>query len=144
QVDSERLDSEQAHLDRAFEHAIVEQIAGWCKLAEERLAPRVRCIITPGNDDPKAIDPVLKAASRIESPEGEICDLGPVVMASCGDVTPTPWNTEREDPEGELPRRLEARLRQAPKATKMVVNFHCPPYGSGLPFAAELASQLRR
>ena len=139
----ERLESEQAHLDRAFEHAIVEQIEGWCKLAEERLAPRVRCIITPGNDDPKAIDPVLKAASRIESPEGEICDLGPVVMASCGDVTPTPWNTEREYPEEELARRLEAILDQAPKASKMVVNFHCPPYGSGLDFAAELDPQLR-
>src|SRR5207247_3311943 len=141
--DIDRLESEPAPLARAFEHAIVEQIEGWCKLAEERLAPRVRCIITPGNDDPKAIDPVLKAASRIESPEGEICDLGPVVMASCGDVTPTPWNTEREYPEEELARRLEAILDQAPKASKMVVNFHCPPHGSGLDFAAELDPQLR-
>ncbi|OLB89564.1 MAG: hypothetical protein AUI15_25930 [Actinobacteria bacterium 13_2_20CM_2_66_6] len=84
-ADIERLESEPAHLERAFERAIIEQIEGWCKLAEERLAPRVRCIITPGNDDPKAIDPVLKAGPRIESPEAEICELGPVVMASCGD-----------------------------------------------------------
>jgi Icc-related predicted phosphoesterase len=139
----EQLESEPGHLDRAFEHAIIEQIEGWCRLAEERLAPAVRCIITPGNDDPKAIDPVLKAAPRIESPEAELCELGPVLLASCGDVTPTPWNTEREYPEEELARRLEAILDGAPAGAKVVVNFHCPPYGSGLDFAAELDPQLR-
>ena len=142
-ADIERLESEPAHLERAFERAIIEQIEGWCKLAEDRLAPRVRCIITPGNDDPKAIDPVLKAGPRIESPEAEICELGPVVMASCGDVTPTPWNTEREYAEDELARRLEAILGQAPTGSKMVVNFHCPPYGSRLDLPAELDPQLR-
>jgi len=141
--DIERMENDAAHLNGAFERAIIEQIKGWCTLAEERLKPNVRCIITPGNDDPKAIDPVLKAAGRIESPEAEICDLGPVLMASCGDVTPTPWNTEREYPEDELGRRLEKILEGAPQGSKVVVNFHCPPYGSGLDFAAELDPQLR-
>jgi Icc-related predicted phosphoesterase len=139
----ERMENDSAYLDNAFRGAIIEQIEGWCKLAEERLAPKVRCIITPGNDDPKAIDPVLKSAPRIESPEAELCELGPVLLASCGDVTPTPWNTEREYPEEELGRRLEAILDPAPAGAKVVVNFHCPPYGSGLDFAAELDAQLR-
>ena len=79
-----RLESDQSVRDAAFERAIVEQIEGWCRLAEERLDPKVRCIITPGNDDPTAIDPVLKAAPRIESPEAELCEVGPVLLASCG------------------------------------------------------------
>ena len=141
--DIERMENDPRYLDHAFKEAIIEQIKGWCALAEERLATKVRCIITPGNDDPKAIDPVLKAAPRIESPEAELCELGPVLMASCGDVTPTPWNTEREYPEEELGRRLEAILDPAPAGAKVVVNFHCPPYGSGLDFAAELDPQLR-
>ena len=141
--DIERMENDAPYLDKAFKGAIIEQIEGWCALAEQRLAPRVRCIITPGNDDPKAIDPVLKAAPRIESPEAELCELGPVLMASCGDVTPTPWNTEREYPEEELGRRLEAILAPAPPGAKVVVNFHCPPYGSGLDFAAELDETLR-
>jgi Icc-related predicted phosphoesterase len=141
--DIERMENDPPYLDHAFKEAIIEQIKGWCALAEERLATKVRCIITPGNDDPKAIDPVLKAAPRIESPEAELCELGPVLMASCGDVTPTPWNTEREYPEEELGRRLEAILDPAPAGAKVVVNFHCPPYGSGLDFAAELDPQLR-
>ena len=139
----ERMENDPNYLVGAFEHAIIEQIQGWCKLAEERLPATVRCIITPGNDDPKAIDPVLKSAPRIESPEAELVELGPVLMASCGDVTPTPWNTEREYPEEELGRRLEAILDPAPAGTRVVVNFHCPPYGTGLDFAAELDSELR-
>ena len=141
--DVERMENDPNYLVGAFEHAIIEQIQGWCKLAEERLPATVRCIITPGNDDPKAIDPVLKSAPRIESPEAELVELGPVLMASCGDVTPTPWNTEREYPEEELGRRLEAILDPAPAGTRVVVNFHCPPYGTGLDFAAELDSELR-
>ena len=138
----ERMEQEKPYLEAAFERAIVDQIEGWCRLAEERLASKVRCIITPGNDDPRSIDAVLRAASRIESPEAEICDLGPVLMASCGDVTPTPWNTEREYSEEELGARLEKILEPAPAGNKMVVNFHCPPYGSGLDFAAELDANL--
>jgi len=141
--DVERMENDPTYLVGAFERAIIEQIQGWCTLAEERLPATVRCIITPGNDDPKAIDPVLKSAPRIESPEAELVELGPVLMASCGDVTPTPWNTEREYPEEELGRRLEAILDPAPAGSKVVVNFHCPPYGTGLDFAAELDSELR-
>jgi Icc-related predicted phosphoesterase len=141
--DIERMENDSAYLDSAFKGAIIEQIKEWCKLAEDRLAPKVRCIITPGNDDPKAIDPVLRSAPRIECPEAELCELGPVLLASCGDVTPTPWNTEREFPEEELGRRLEAILDPAPPGAKVVVNFHCPPYGTGLDFAAELDDSLR-
>ncbi|HKW07414.1 MAG TPA: metallophosphoesterase [Candidatus Dormibacteraeota bacterium] len=137
-----RLERDEPHRHAAFERAIIEQIEGWCKLAEERLAPGVRCIITPGNDDPKSIDPVLANAPRIESPEGELAELGPVLLASCGDVTPTPWNTDREFPEDELQARLEKILAPAPPGSKVVVNFHDPPYGTGLDYAAELDANL--
>jgi len=138
----ERMEREPAHLVDAFTAAIAEQVDGWCKLAAERLDDRVRCIITPGNDDPVAIDPVLRSAERIECPERELCEIGPVLLASCGDVTPTPWNTEREFPEEELERRLAAILEPAPKGARVVANFHNPPYGSGLDYASELDKAL--
>jgi uncharacterized protein len=138
----QRMQDDSAFLTKAFTLAIAEQVEGWCKLAEERLDPKVRCIITPGNDDPIAIDAVLRSAPRIECPERELCEIGPVLLASCGDVTPTPWNTEREFPEEELERRLAAILDRAPKSARVVANFHNPPYGSGLDYAAELDKTL--
>ena len=140
--DFARMEADSGYLARAFTAAIAEQVEGWCRLAEERLDPNVRCIITPGNDDPLAIDPVLKSSPRIECPEGELCEIGPVLLASSGDVTPTPWNTEREYPEDELYDRLAAILDPAPADAKLVVNFHDPPYSSGLDFAAELDETL--
>jgi uncharacterized protein len=138
----ERMEDDAAYLSRAFTGAIAEQVEGWCRLAEERLDEKVRCIITPGNDDPLAIDPVLRSAPRIECPERELCEIGPILLASCGDVTPTPWNTEREFSEDELGRRLSAILDPAPAGAKIVANFHNPPYSSGLDFAAELDETL--
>ena len=137
-----RMESDPKYLGEAFTAAIAEQVEGWCKLAEERLDPNVRCIITPGNDDPLAIDPVLRSAPRIECPEGELVEVGPVLLASCGDVTPTPWDTEREYSEEELQARLEKILEPAPAGAKVVANFHNPPYGSGLDYAPELDKTL--
>jgi uncharacterized protein len=137
-----RLEGDPKEVDRAFRREIVAQIDRWCLMAGERLAPQVQCIITPGNDDPLEIDPVLKAAPRIESPEGELYDLGPVLLASCGDVTPTPWNTEREFSEEELGKRLAKMMDAVPKGREVIVNFHNPPFSSGLDFAAELDATL--
>jgi Icc-related predicted phosphoesterase len=140
--ETERLEKDAQHLDRAFRREIKAQVDAWCALAAERLDPSVRCLITPGNDDPLEIDAVLKAAPRIECPEGELCDLGPVLVASCGDVTPTPWNTEREFSEEQLGKRLAKMLDTVPAGRQVVVNFHNPPYSSGLDFAAELDANL--
>jgi Icc-related predicted phosphoesterase len=137
------LEDDPAAVDRLFRAEIVEQVGQWCDLAAERLDPSVRCIITPGNDDPLEIDAVLRAAERIECPEAELCELGPVLLASLGDVTPTPWNTEREYEEDELAERIATIMDQVPVGRSTVVNFHCPPYGSGLDTAPELDETLK-
>jgi Icc-related predicted phosphoesterase len=138
-----RLGEDAGRLDRLFRQEIVAQIGRWCELADERLAPEVRCIITPGNDDPMDIDAVLHGAQRVECPEGELCDLGPVLLASLGDVTPTPWNTEREYSEEELADRIAAVMDGVPDGRPSIVNFHCPPYASGLDEAPELDETLK-
>ncbi|HUA05328.1 MAG TPA: hypothetical protein VMB27_15595 [Solirubrobacteraceae bacterium] len=137
------LEQDPAAVDELFRREIVAQIGRWCDLAAERLDAHVRCIITPGNDDPFEIDAVLKDAERIECPEAELCDLGPVVLASLGDVTPTPWNTDREYEEDELGQRIAAIMDQIPAGRPSVINFHCPPYGSGLDTAPELDETLK-
>jgi uncharacterized protein len=60
-----------------------------------------------------------------------------------GDVTPTPWDTEREYSEEELAQRIDAILEDASDGRPMIFNFHNPPYNSGLDTAAELDDQLR-
>lgn len=126
-----------------FERVIADQLMGWLHLAQERLPEEVRCIVTPGNDDPLSIDAILRGgAPRIECPEREVVQLGPVQLASLGNTNRTPWDTEREFDEGELTRQIDAML--APhRGGPLVVNFHCPPFKSGLDVAAELDDDFR-
>ena len=139
----ERIARDKPYLEGLFRREIKIQLEGWCQLAADRLKPSVRCIITPGNDDPVEIDAILEAAERVECPERTLCDLGPVLLASLGDVTPTPWDTEREYSEEELGERIAAMMDQVPEGRRTVVNFHNPPYSSGLDTAPELDENLR-
>jgi uncharacterized protein len=139
----ERIAADTAYREEVFRREIKVQLEGWCELAGERLGDDVRCIITPGNDDPVEIDAVLEAAEKVECPERQLCDLGPALLASIGDTTPTPWDTEREYPEDVLAERIAAIVEPAPDGAAMIFNFHNPPYNSGLDTAAELDDQLR-
>ena len=142
-ADLGRLSGDEAELDRLFRREIAAQMQRWCDLAAERLDPAVRCIITPGNDDPVDADPVLAAHPRVECPELELCDLGPVTMASLGVVPTTPWNTERECSEDELAKQIDEMLQQVPSGRPCILNLHCPPYASGLDDAPELDGTLK-
>ena len=64
-----RLNDDPDALDRLFRQEISARMQAWCDLAAERLDPAVRCIITPGNDDPVDADAVLAAHPRVECPE---------------------------------------------------------------------------
>ena len=138
-----RLSDDSGELDRLFRSEIAAQMQRWCDLAAERLDPAVRCIITPGNDDPVNADAVLAAHARVECPELELCDLGPVTMASLGVVPTTPWNTERECTEDELAKQISEMLGQVPDGRPTILNLHCPPYASGLDDAPELDATLK-
>jgi uncharacterized protein len=137
------LEDDPAALKLLFCREIAAQMQRWCDLAAERLDPRVRCIITPGNDDPVEADAVLAANERVECPELELCDLGPVDMASLGVVPHTPWDTERECSEEELGKQIDQMLDQLPEGRNCILNLHCPPYASGLDDAPELDATLK-
>jgi uncharacterized protein len=137
-----QMSEDPAYVAELFGHVIGEQIAGWCDLVAERLPDEVRCIITPGNDDPRAIDGVLAAATRVECPELATVELGPVWLSSLGNTNHTPWQTDREFDEQELARQIDGMV--GPFADRrFLFNFHCPPYDSGLDTASKLDADFR-
>ena len=126
-----------------FEQKIVAQLSGWCELAAERLPAPVRCIITPGNDDPPVIDDVLEGASKVECPERATVELGPVWLASLGNTNRTPWDTDREFDEPELAKQIAEMVDPVSDGRPLVFNFHCPPYGTELDQVVKLDHDLR-
>jgi Icc-related predicted phosphoesterase len=138
-----RMAEEPGYLAQLFEQIIVEQVAGWCELAAERLPPDVRLVITPGNDDPRAIDAVLASAERVEFTEAKVAEIGPVWLASLGNTNHTPWNTEREFEEEELARQIDEMVRPFADGRPLMFNFHCPPFASGLDTVAQLDEDFK-
>jgi uncharacterized protein len=143
QAEFERLRADPAALEQLFRAEIAGQARRWCDLASERLDPKVRIIITPGNDDPWEADTVFDDSDRVEFPSLRTCEVGPFTMASLGIVPTTPWNTERESSEQDLARRIDDMLEPLPEGTKLIMNFHCPPYASTLDDAPELDATLK-
>ncbi|HET7015829.1 MAG TPA: metallophosphoesterase [Streptosporangiaceae bacterium] len=138
-----RLNSDSGALEELFRTEIAAQAQRWCDLAAERLDPAVRLIITPGNDDPWEADSVFDGSDRVEFPSLRTCEVGPFTMASVGIVPTTPWNTERECSEEELAKRIDDLLEPLAPDTRLIMNFHCPPYGSTLDDAPELDATLK-
>jgi Icc-related predicted phosphoesterase len=139
-----RLAEDKSYRETLFSDVIETQVREWSELVADRLAgSSVRCVITPGNDDPFEIDDVLREATGVESPEGEVVALGPVWLASLGDTTATPWHTPREYSEEALGQRIARMLDGAADGRPLVFNFHCPPHASGLDTVIALDEEFR-
>jgi Icc-related predicted phosphoesterase len=141
--DVDRMAEDPEYVAHLFEEAIVDQITAWCELAAERLADDVRCIITPGNDDPHVIDGVLERASKVECSELTTIQVGPVWLSSLGNTNRTPWDTDREFDEEELEQQIREMVDPYMTRGPLIFNFHCPPHNSRLDTAPLLDPDLR-
>lgn len=138
-----RADDSQERQDEIFLEQMKRRIREWTDFAEERLDD-VPVFVCPGNDDPLEIDPVWKESDAVTFGEGKRFEIDEhYSMISSGWTNPTPWDTDREEPEEKLRERLRAVVSEVDDPASCVFNFHAPPYDSGLDEAPELDDDLR-
>lgn len=131
-------------VDTRFRAEIVRGVERWMDLADERLADSgVRCIVSPANDDPFEIDPIIDRTRWVELGEANLIDLDGLTLVSTGWSNPTPWNTFRELPEDELTARIDQLMSGVADPRRSIFNFHAPPYGSNLDNAPKLDADMR-
>jgi uncharacterized protein len=128
-----------------FERLMKERLLAWLTLADERLTGTgVRCFIMGGNDDPPSVLEALSGASVVRNPEDITVQLNDDnEMISCGWSNPTPWHTPRECSEDELGQRIDVLMAGVKRPETLVMNFHVPPFQSGLDDAPELDASLK-
>src|ERR1700694_2414271 len=141
----ELLASDQQHVEELFVKLACESITRWMDLAEERLqGSGVECYISPGNDDPLAIDAILSRGGLVVNPEEQVVLLrGEWEMISCGTTNITPWHSPREESEEQLEARLDELARQVKNSAKAIYNIHVPPYNTSIDRAPKLDSNLK-
>ncbi|MFB6207278.1 MAG: metallophosphoesterase [Haloglomus sp.] len=136
-------DDAQERQDEIFLSEMKARIEKWVELADERLDD-TPVYASPGNDDPFEIDEVWAASDTVQLVEGEVVDIDDdYQMATTGWTEPTPWDTDREEPEEELRDRLERVIAELDDTDRAIFNFHEPPYDSQLDEAPELDEDLR-
>jgi len=128
------LEADEARLDALFHERMLATVERWMQMADEKLAgTKTRMFVCPGNDDQFEVDDILRGSERVEMGEGKVIDVGDHQLASTGWANVTPWATYREEPEDVLLERLRAITAQITvPSDRVIFNFHCPPFGSGL------------
>ncbi len=128
-----------------FKRLMIERLQSWIALADQRLAgTRVKCYISPGNDDFFEIDEVLNSGKHVVNPEGNVVEVdGQHEMITLGYTNRTPWNSPREVDEDALRKMVDAmavRVRRLPYA---IFNIHVPPVNTPIDQAPKLDEDLK-
>jgi uncharacterized protein len=129
----------------AFNKAMVERVADWMRLAEERLGrTEVKCYISPGNDDLFDVDPVLNSSSYVINPEEKVVSIdGEHEMITLGYANHTPWNSPREVDEDELGRKIERMASEVKNMKTAIFNIHVPPINTPIDKAPMVDKDLK-
>jgi uncharacterized protein len=146
-VDEDELAAleDESHQARVFEQVVVQSIADWVVLAEERLrGTGVRCFMAPGNDDFLSIDAALTGSDVVEFAENRVLQLDDThEMITTGYSNLTPWDTERELTEDELRARIDGMAAGVRDSANLIVVLHPPPFRSGIDDAPALDDEKR-
>lgn len=139
----QRLAADRAYFDQAFSRVMTLEMARWVDLAEQRLrGSGVRCLVMAGNDDERAIEPVLRGSDLVECHDEAVVAVDEFQVMGNGWAGPTPWNSPRELSETDLEAMLRATAARLQPGVPVILNAHCPPHASTLDDAPELTPDL--
>ena len=133
-------------VDALFLQLMTERLERWIDHACERLAGTpVRVLTAPGNDDPYAVDDVIRSrgGDRVVLVEGDVTEIAPGhEMLNTGWSNHTPWDTHREFDEDALGAHIEEMAGRLRDPATAIFNIHVPPYDSMLDTAPMLDADL--
>jgi Icc-related predicted phosphoesterase len=127
-----------------FKALMLERLAEWIELAEERLEDGVFCSMMPGNDDIPEVDAILEGASKVVNSDRRVVRLDDHhEMLTVGESNITPFDCPRDVPEERLASDIDSLVNEIDDLESSVFNIHVPPFESGIDEAPELDENLR-
>jgi Icc-related predicted phosphoesterase len=144
-AEMEKLQNDKKLLDELFSAVMVEGVRRWVSVAEARLKEtKVKCYISPGNDDRFNIDDVLKSSHVVLYPEGDVVWLDDHhEMITSAWTNPTPWHSPRETTEDKLAEIFNPMISKVEHVNDCLFNFHCPPSDTPIDLAPDLDETLK-
>ena len=141
----EEVSADPKNVTAAFNKAMIDRVAEWMRLAEERLGNTdVKCYVSPGNDDFFDVDPVLNSSSYVINPEEKVVSIdGEHEMITLGYTNHTPWHSPREVDEEELGRKIETMAAGVKDMKTAIFNIHVPPINTPIDRAPMVDENLK-
>jgi len=141
----EKLQADKSLVDKLFSKVMAAGVKRWVDIADQRLkGTKVKCYISPGNDDRFDIDDALRASTGIIYPEGEVVSIDDHhEMITSGWANTTPWKSPREVPEEELIKKFQPMIDRVQNMETAIFNLHIPPYETPIDLAPELDANLK-
>ncbi len=143
--EAEEIATNEQRREDLFERMEGEIVKTWLSLIPDRVPPRCKVIISPGNDDKLSIDEIIRSDHnpQVIFGEEEVVALDDEHEVLCfGWSNPTPFNSPRECSEEELEERLEAVVAQVKSLETAIFCIHVPPYKSLIDEAPEVDENL--
>jgi Icc-related predicted phosphoesterase len=141
----EKLQADKNLVTELFSKVMAAGVQRWVGIADQRLkGTKVKCYISPGNDDRFNIDDVLRASTEIIYPEEEVVSIDDHhEMITSGWANTTPWKSPREVPEEELIKKFQPMIDKVQNMETAIFNLHIPPYETPIDLAPELDANLK-
>lgn len=144
-IGMEKLDSDTKFRDELFSKLMADGVKRWITIAEERLKGlKVKCYISPGNDDRFEIDESLKSSSTVICPEDQVVSIDDHhEMITSGWANQTPWNSPRETTEEKLAEIFNQMISKVQHMENCIFGLHVPPHNTPIDLAPELDATLK-
>ena len=128
----EQIAADEAYRENLFERLEQDVIRTWLSLIPDRVPPKCKVILSPGNDDKLSVDDVIRAEvdsiTNLVFGEEEVVQLDGQHEVLCfGWSNPTPFNSPRECAEEEVEERLERVVQGVQNTKTAVFCIHVPP-----------------
>lgn len=142
--DLSKLDKPE-YFDEMFRELAIKRIREWINHAESKLkGMNVELYMMPGNDDPYDIDSAFAGDIVINHARKTIEVLnGKYMLIGYDKTNITPWRCPRDVDENIIEKELTDLLSEAKENKPILLNTHCPPYGTLLDLAPKLDKDLK-
>ena len=140
-----QIGNDEKKIEALFQKLMIESLNRWLSVAEERLkAVKIKCYISPGNDDGFHIDQCFKGFDYIIDPEDQVVQIDDHhELIGTGYSNITPFKAPRELSEDKLFEKIEAMANKVKNMQNCIFDMHCPPINSELDTCQELDETLK-
>ncbi|MEZ0346158.1 MAG: metallophosphoesterase [Infirmifilum sp.] len=135
-------------LDELIKKYSEQRLQEWAEFARKKVEGKnINFYMIPGNDDPYYVDNLIEKTGFFLNHNEKVMSLGQdseeYSLVGYAKTNMTPWKCPRDVEEEVIRQELNSLMEKVPSYDRLLLNTHCPPYGTTLDLAPLLDKNLK-